>query len=122
MGLRERKDISGPSVHQRLKSKLHHVKIKPPGTTTTWPRPCPPDLPSLSTKYNYGSDKGSLWYSLGNMHFVVSWAAGRVLLVSCVLTPTQNQHTSAQIVENSLENTVPKFRKGKSSIFFLYIL
>merc|ERR1712154_553632 len=83
MGLRERKDISGPSVHQRLKSKLHHVKIKPPGTTTTWPRPCPPDLPSLSTKYNYGSDKGSLWYSLGNMHCLLS----RGLLAVCSLFP-----------------------------------
>ena len=35
--------------------------------------------------------------------FVV-WAFGPVLHVSCVLTPTQIQHTLAQSVENSSAN------------------
>ena len=48
--------------------------------------------------------------------FVVSWAAGRVLHVSYVRTPSQTPYTNAQIVENSLENTMPNLRKRNTKL------
>ena len=48
--------------------------------------------------------------------FVVSWAAGRVLHVSYVRIPSQTPYTNAQIVENSLENTMPNLRKRNTKL------
>ena len=51
--------------------------------------------------------------------FVVSLAAGRVLHASYVRTPSQTPYTNAQIVENSLENTMPNL-KALTIFYLLY--